>query len=318
MLNPTNSILFSVVIPLFNKENYIEDTINSILSQTYKGYEIIIVNDGSTDQSLSIAKSLLHKFKLKTIISQKNKGLSAARNLGISLAKGDIVAFLDADDIWDSDFLETIAMLYQSFPIAEVYGTYYTEYYSKKVRFHPKVTLDKSLKSRRFVIDNFFDVNLGQPIINPSTLACRRSVFSELIFNEAIDFAEDIDFYINCFSKKKLAYAYDAKCNVRINIPNQMTKSNLSGQRIPNFKDFKKNTQNKSLLRYISFMAYTFATKYKYSNDIDNFNRLVEIINFSDLNWKQRLSLKLPRVFYIWIKNTKSFLISKGVKLTTY
>jgi len=309
---------FSVVIPLYNKENYIADTLKSVLSQCYEHFEIVLINDGSTDNSLSIAESVLQDFDAKTVVSQTNQGLSATRNRGIELSKGDIIAFLDADDIWHTDYLETVVNLSKRFPSIDVYGTYYSEYYSEKTRLEPKLTLDTTLKSKHFIIDDFFSANLGQPIINPSTLACKRLVLQDLSFNENVDYAEDIDFYINCFTKHKIAYAYEAKCSFRINIPNQITKSDLAGKTIPDFDYYKKNTTDKSLIRYISFLAYNFASRYKYGNDSHSFKRLLSIINFSDLNWKQRMSLHLPRPIYILLKNTKSFLISKGIKITTY
>lgn len=96
-----NDIAFSIVIPLYNKEKSITTTINSVLNQTCGDFELIIVNDGSTDTSLEIVQSI--KDERIRIINQKNGGVSSARNQGIIEAKFDWIAFLDADDLWEKD-----------------------------------------------------------------------------------------------------------------------------------------------------------------------------------------------------------------------
>lgn len=106
--------MFSVVIPLYNKERYIASTLNSVLNQSFKDFEVIIVNDGSTDRSVEVVK----KFDDSRIrlVDQPNAGVSAARNKGIKEAKFDWVAFLDADDRWDVEFLSEIANAIKKYP----------------------------------------------------------------------------------------------------------------------------------------------------------------------------------------------------------
>lgn len=118
--------MISVVIPLYNKEQSIASTLQSVLAQTYTDYEIIVVNDGSTDNSLKVVKELRNKSQIPNdrflIITQVNSGASAARNSGILAAKGEYVVFLDADDIWDEDFLKTMVELIEEYPGKSVYG----------------------------------------------------------------------------------------------------------------------------------------------------------------------------------------------------
>lgn len=101
--------LFSFIIPVYNVEQYLRDCLNSIVTQTYPDYEVICVNDGSTDGSLAILKEYQQKYPQITIISQPNKGLSAARNAGIQAAKGDYIFFLDSDDWIETDTLKILA-----------------------------------------------------------------------------------------------------------------------------------------------------------------------------------------------------------------
>lgn len=98
-------IKFSIIVPVYNTEQYLERCFNSILSQTYKNYEVIVVNDGSTDDSLNLIK----KYKDFICINQKNQGLSIARNNGIKMATGDYLVFLDSDDYIDKELLNTIS-----------------------------------------------------------------------------------------------------------------------------------------------------------------------------------------------------------------
>ena len=114
---------FSVVIPLYNKEHYIEKTIRSVLDQTCTDYEVIVVDDGSKDNSLALAR----KFESDRVrvIAQENQGVSVARNTGILNANGELIAFLDADDEWRPEYLQTIDALTDSYPESAIYVTAY-------------------------------------------------------------------------------------------------------------------------------------------------------------------------------------------------
>ena len=99
--------LVSVVIPLYNKESYISQTLQSVMNQTYSNLECIIVDDGSTDKSVEITEKFISDNKLSwTLISQVNSGQTKARNLGIKQALGEYIAFLDSDDLWSADKIE--------------------------------------------------------------------------------------------------------------------------------------------------------------------------------------------------------------------
>ena len=115
--------MFSVVIPLYNKEKYIARTIRSVLAQTFDDFEVIIIDDGSTDDSVDEVK----KFDDPRIriVHQKNAGVSAARNRGIEEAKFDFIAFLDADDEWLPDYLKTVELLIKKYPECSIFATQY-------------------------------------------------------------------------------------------------------------------------------------------------------------------------------------------------
>ncbi len=115
--------MFCIVIPLYNKEQTIARTIHSILRQTVPDFEIIVVDDGSTDAGPQVVESI-HDKRIR-LIHQENQGVAAARNGGIMATQCDLVAFLDADDEWKPTFLETIRRLRQDHPEAAVFATSY-------------------------------------------------------------------------------------------------------------------------------------------------------------------------------------------------
>ena len=138
---------FSVIIPLYNKAPYIRKALESVLAQTYTDYELIIVDDGSTDGSAEIAEAFLQEairqqgYKAKgtengeadntsphCLIRQANSGVSAARNAGVAQAQGEYLAFLDADDWWEPTYLERMAQLIEDYPDAGLYACNYVYY----------------------------------------------------------------------------------------------------------------------------------------------------------------------------------------------
>lgn len=122
---------FSVIIPLYNKAPYVRKALETVCAQTYRDYEIIVINDGSTDNSAIIAEEFLNSVEgiNYKILQQKNAGVAAARNNGVAQASGDYIAFLDADDWWEPTYLERMAQLIADYPEAGLYTSNY--YYHK-------------------------------------------------------------------------------------------------------------------------------------------------------------------------------------------
>jgi glycosyltransferase involved in cell wall biosynthesis len=127
---------FSIIIPLYNKAPYIRKALETVCAQTYRDYEIIVVNDGSTDDSAVVAESYLQHAEgiCYTIISQDNAGVAAARNRGVKHASGQYMAFLDADDWWEPYYLARMAELIADYPEAGLYACNYVYYKPGKTR----------------------------------------------------------------------------------------------------------------------------------------------------------------------------------------
>ena len=109
---------FSVIIPLYNKSSYVAKAIGSVLSQTFADYELVIMDDGSKDDSYDIASKAIEGRANCQIHRQDNAGVSMARNNAVALSRGEYLCFLDADDWWAPSFLEEMACLIEEYPEA--------------------------------------------------------------------------------------------------------------------------------------------------------------------------------------------------------
>lgn len=191
----------SVVIPLFNKARYVRRAVDSVLAQDYGAFELIVVNDGSTDQGPQIVRA--YGDPRIRVIDQTNQGVSSARNRGIGAARGDLIAFLDADDEWLGDFLSTIAGLAARFPAAGVYVTGY-----RLLKAGQGVYLNLSIKGKRATSGCYFDFAGSQPLVSASSVAVSRAAFSE-VGGFRVDFHldEDVDMWFRLGLRHAFAYS---------------------------------------------------------------------------------------------------------------
>ena len=310
---------FSVIIPLYNKEDFIEDTLESVLNQTFTDYEVVIINDGSTDNSLNIVKRITKKLKNIFIINQENKGLSATRNKGISISKGDIIALLDADDVWHKSFLNEIYNLHNKFPEASLYGTDHYQKYNDKNILESKKNINKALKGKSFLIEDFFKANLFHLIISQSNFAVKKHVFDDIKFNESLDYAEDLDFYIASSLKYKFAYCYKALATINFNNPNQMTQIGFKGKRIPNLDIYENEAStNISLKKFLDYNRYFFMIPSRLSGDEANYKLMSKNLDINNLTLKQKILLKSPLILLKAIKSVKRIFLKYNIRPTSF
>ena len=119
---------FSVIMPLYNKERYVKKAIESVIAQTYRDFELIIIDDGSTDNSLEVVRGLKIEDRRLKILTQSNSGVAVARNNGVAASEGEYMCFLDADDWWEANFLEEMDRLITEYPEAGLCATNYIYY----------------------------------------------------------------------------------------------------------------------------------------------------------------------------------------------
>ncbi len=197
----SSDIFFSVIIPLFNKEKYIARAVESVLNQSISNFEVIIVDDGSSDNSVSEIQKFLPHIK---IIQQGNKGVSAARNAGIKAASYDYLAFLDADDEWKPNFLIEMKRLILKYPSAGAYCC--RREHIDTVLGNRGVFPDVAIPGDELVVDRFFKFtieNNDYPESSSSTVVPRSTLdkVGQFPLNEPI--REDVDLWT------RISLAYD-------------------------------------------------------------------------------------------------------------
>jgi glycosyltransferase involved in cell wall biosynthesis len=183
----------TVVIPLYNKARCVKSTVDTVLNQTLSNFELIVVNDGSTDGSEKIVAEIADP-RIK-IIHQENAGPSAARNRGAAEASSDFIAFLDADDIWDADHLEALIALRRKFPEAGLYVTDHTVHFHK---FSDIARLRGIKLETQTLLDYFKISSLFKSImfVDSSCFAVKKSTMLEVGgYNRAFKTAEDTEFF---------------------------------------------------------------------------------------------------------------------------
>jgi glycosyltransferase involved in cell wall biosynthesis len=166
--------MISVVIPMYNRAHVVCETINSVLSQTFSDFEIIIVNDGSKDDSLNVVRDNFNDSRI-IVIDQENQGVSVARNRGVKESKYEYIAFLDADDAWKPGFLQTIVNAIKQIPDAGIYGTssLHTDYVSK----HEIDGTVTKYKGKTLKVDCFKNINL---LPHTSAIVVKKSVLYQI------------------------------------------------------------------------------------------------------------------------------------------
>lgn len=180
----------SVIIPVYNVEKYIEDCLKSVLNQSYANIEILIVNDGSTDNSGYICERYSKEYNNIKLINKKNKGLSAARNTGIQNSSGDYLIFLDSDDYWDKDFLTSLVQIVKKDVEIDYVFFRFKYYYEKRGYFEEeRLELIKEKISKKPGIVALKEILSKNQIFQ--WIACRCLVRRELIIENQIYFKPD-------------------------------------------------------------------------------------------------------------------------------
>lgn len=307
----------SVVIPLYNKAGTINETLLSVLRQSYLYFEIILVNDGSTDNSLSIVETFTDD-RIK-IFTKKNQGVSSARNFGIKKSNYELIAFLDADDIWLPNHLEEISKLYNSFSNSGIYAMNY-----EKSFFNSSTTntiFNGILNSHYGLIENYFRASTIDCICWTSSLAIPKNILLEFNgFDETLKTMEDIDLWTRIALKYKVAFSCKITAIKKINdLSNHLSYKQEHESIIAFTSRFETiENENKSLNKYMDLNRFSSAIERKIASDYGTFKVLKSKINLNNLNYKQRLILALPRWILNRLKHFKFFLIKRSIYISPF
>jgi len=308
---------FSVVIPLYNKETFVAKTLESVLAQTFADYEIVIVDDCSTDNSRAVAERFAGNVRI--ISHETNKGLSAARNTGIANANADYVAFLDADDVWKPFFLEKMHDLIGRFPQAGIFAAAYEELHPGNVTLETHKNLALAA-GEMALIENFFAADIGQPIFCYSAAVVGKTVFETVGgFDPKINFGEDTDFNIRANLRFRLAYCNTVCASYVIFSENQITTNSIANKTVTDFNKYEPEAaQNASLKKYLDLNRYFLALHFRLSGNREKFSQLAREIDRKNLTRRQRLLLDAPLWLLKSFRKIKRIFLKKGIRLTTF
>lgn len=198
----TNEPKVTVIMPAFNMQLYIDEAIRSVLGQTYKNWELIIINDGSTDGTEDIARKYLSDPRI-VYIKQENKGLSAARNIGIRTSSGELIAFLDSDDFWLDNKLELQVRYFVKHPKAAILHSACSILRANKLYTPLKYVTFFSWRLKGFIYKKLLDEN----IISVLTVILRKEILSDVgLFDEKLWGGEDWDLWLRISRKYKIGF----------------------------------------------------------------------------------------------------------------
>jgi glycosyltransferase involved in cell wall biosynthesis len=181
----------SVIVPTYNRADRLERSLNSIVSQTYQDFELIVVDDGSTDKTSKLMKSFS---KAQYISMKKNSGVSKARNVGLSVAKGELICFLDSDDLWNEEKIQIQVLWLENNKDSQVC-------YTDEIWIRNGVRVNPMNRHRKYSGDIFRHC-LGLCIVSPSSVMIRAKLFDEIgNFDESLPACEDYDLWLRIAAK---------------------------------------------------------------------------------------------------------------------
>ncbi|MCB4799526.1 glycosyltransferase family 2 protein [Neotamlana laminarinivorans] len=285
--------LISVVIPLYNKAKYIEDTLKSVINQTFKNFEIIIINDGSTDDSVEAAKRI--NDSRITIYNQTNLGLSQARNNGIKKGRAKYIAFIDADDLWLPNHLEQLFELIKKYPNRGLYCTGYS--IKKSDTICTRASFNGLPKNFKGIIPNFFKNSLHHCVAWIGAICIPKFVFEDIgYFDTDIYSEQDTDMYIKIALKYEVVLdnSYCSAIYNRTIDDNMYSFSNK--KKIPkllySYKEIEST--NNDLKKYIDINRFSTIIFFKLSLNKKLEKALIKDVDFSNLNTLQQMLILLP------------------------
>jgi glycosyltransferase involved in cell wall biosynthesis len=307
---------FSVVIPLYNKEKYIQNTLQSVLNQNFADFEIIIINDGSTDESEAIVKQF-QDTRIRYFITE-NCGAGAARNTGIDQAIAPYIAFLDADDLWFTNHLEELKKLIYEFPNAGIYTTRYKLEFKNGSTMVPKFNgLTRDYKG--YVADYFYSTQ-NNSLVTSITCAIPKTIFETIgNFNTSITSGQDNDMWLRIALKYTVVIGNQITAQYLQYINDSLSKTHILKKTIKPFDSYAPyEKENPSLKKYLDIYRLEYALKYKMAGAHKEAQKLYKDILKDNIPLKSKLLFHLPSRLLSFLLMTKRKLKDKGIDFSIY
>lgn len=307
---------FSIVIPLYNKENYIENTLKSVLNQTFTDFEVVLINDGSTDRSCEIVASFTDS--RVRLLHQTNQGASAARNLGIQNAKASNIAFLDADDYWYPNHLETLFLLEKDYPDCAIY----CNRYQTKIAKNKAITTDFSYSfpnDFRGVIPDYFESCYVNRVATSSSIFVRKPILEENnCFNIAISSGQDLELWTKIAINHKVAISDKITAIYHFEAANSLSKTPITKKTLLDFSQFAAaEKENKSLKKFLDIYRLEYALQFKIAGYSTQSQFYLKDIT-TKIPLKTKILLQLPVLVLRFFLKIKHYLKGFGIDFTVY
>ncbi len=309
---------FSVIIPLYNKEKHIVATLQSIFAQTVTNYEIIIINDGSTDGSLQVVQNL-QDARIK-LFSIKNQGVSTARNYAMQHAKGEYYAFLDADDIWLENHLEELNKLITHFPDCGMYCTAYQKQISEKIVINAQFN---NITPNHFgIVNDFFLSSINSCIAWTSATCVNRIVFNTVKqFDNKITLGagEDTDLWIRIALYYPVAFTNNSTAIHNQIADNRISNSNTLKRNFINLDKYNPYIKKHANLKlFLDVNRYSLALQFLIACDKEKYVFYKSNIDFKNLTKKQLFLLHQNKTTLKIFYKIKKVMSKFGFILNSY
>lgn len=212
--------MISIIIPVYNAEKYLEKCLDSILSQTYKDFEVLLINDGSQDNSKSICEKYQMEDKRFTLINKENGGPSSARNLGIKDAKGEYLSFIDSDDFISEDFYEKLVNSIEQ-NNSDIAFCKYVLFGGNESKFSEEKGLNEFVNDAD--IKHFFE---SKNHVNSYLWRClfKKELFKNNLYDENIRYLEDLDLFLRILHHKPKFSLVDEYLYFYVQSPDSITR----------------------------------------------------------------------------------------------
>lgn len=305
---------FSVVISVFNKEKYIADTLKSVLAQTFTDFEVVILNDGSTDNS----EAEILKFNDPRIryFSKRNQGASAGRNFTIKQAEAEYIALMDADDFWYPFYLEEQNRIVNEYQNESVFATA-TEISRNRKTFKNTYSIQTFGKDA-IVVDYFEASQLDSVLLSISTVL-KKDVFENVgWYNPNIKSGEDTDLYVRIGLKYKVVFSPKV-CATYIIRKNSLFQSVKNLEEKANFEAYETfEKDNPALKKFLDLNRYSLCILAKMEGNKEAFQKNLKKINPDNLSKKQQFLLRQNKTILKYLSKTKHNLEKLGLRLGTF
>ena len=299
---------FSIIIPVFNKERFVAKTLKSVLNQTFSDFEIIIINDGSTDQSET--EILTHKDPKIHYFSKANEGVAIARNIGIEKARGEYICFLDADDFWYPNFLTTMNSYIQKLPEQKVFACA-IEIETKNNCIPAQYSIPKKTD---YEIVNFFDASQKECVLWTSSVAIHKSILTTLGgFDTQIKKCEDTELWIRIGLHFPIVFIWQILAKYGYDESSISRNWNYFFEPYTFAKYALLEKQNPKLKQYIDLNRFSAVIKCKLNGDWKRSQEIYSEIEIKNLTWKKRIVLQLPTILLMILIEFQRFLANIGL-----